>query len=347
MKKYLFVLLIGFAITSFPLWSEETANETLVLCTVIYGNENDIPLNINSEKGWIDIGSINTEEINSLESPVDGVIRKWRVKSSYSDNTIAGQSTIQIRLRSDSSNQQIFTQPWSEGKKGWKENYSNWYQTDFNGQLPLLEEKTVSSVRLIAPPGSSSPGMIYKVVLEAWDITSSDNEENIQSIIQRAHVNTIPEIKVINREAAERKTRLEKRIPDRDQALTFALSFISCSLSGDLPAFYNDLNQIIYSLETGNGDSKYRIKPPQNYYSGFTLADYTANYETKIYDFNEYTGMFPQWINNSRKWKPDRNTYLFYGSALKEGKEALVKDELLVFMCKMIDGEWKLIAVPE
>ena len=347
MKKHLLFLLIGLLIITPSVWSENASEETLVFSTVLYGNENDIPLNINSSNDWVDIISINTEEINALTAPLDGIVRKWRIKSSYSDNTVAGQSTIQIKLHSDSGKTPIFTLPWSEGKIGWKENYSNWFQTDFDGQLPLLGERAVSSIRMIAPPGSSNPGMIYKIELEAWDLNAAEETESVQSVIQRAAISSIPEIKAVNIEATDKQIQLHRKVPAKDNALVFALTFINDSLGSDLPSFYSSLNQTVYSLETGDGDSKFRVKPPQNNYSGITLGDYTDSYETRIYDYSEYSIMFPQWIDDNRKWKPDVNTYLFHGSALKDGKEGFISDEIFVFMCKEIDGEWKLIAIPE
>jgi hypothetical protein len=347
MKKYLLILLIGFFITVTQAMSENTAEETLVFRTTLFGNENDVPFNLNSDNDWTDISLIDTQAINSLEKPADGVSRRWRVKTSYAENTVAGQSTLQIKLRTNAEKTPIFTLPWSVGQNGWKENYSNWFQTEFDGQKPLLGERGVSSVRLIAPPGSSSPGMIYKIVLEAWDVRETKPEENIQSVIQRASLQVIPEIKAVNIEASDKVKRLERKEADTDQALNFALTFINDSLTGDLPAFYSSLNDTVYSLETGNGDSKFRVHPPQNSYSGFSLSDYTDTYETKIYKYSEYSRIFPQWIEEGRRWNPDRNTYLFHGSALKEGKEAVLSDEILVFMCKLIEGEWKLIAIPE
>jgi len=347
MRKYLLILLIGFFIIT-AAWSEDAAEETLVFSTILYGNENDIPLNISSDNDWVDLSSINTVEINSLETPGAGIIRKWRIKSSYSDETVAGQSTVQIKLRTDSVKMPVFTLPWSEGKKGWKENYSNWFQTEFEGHLPLLGEQGVSSVRLIAPPGSSSPGMIYRIELEAWDIAVVEKpEENIQSVIQRASMSVIPEIKAVNLEASDKNRYLERKAPERDQAMSFALNFVNDSIVGDLPAYYSSLNDTVYSMESGEGSSRYRVIPPQNNYSGFSLVDYTEAYETKIYEYSEYSQMFPQWFEESRRWKPDRNTYLYHGSALKEGKEAILTDGILVFMCKLIDGEWKLVAIPE
>ncbi len=347
MKKHLLILLIGLAATNLSTWCEEVSEKALAFSTVLYGSENDIPLNINSDNGWIDISSFDTSEIYSLNAPIEGTIRKWRIKSSYSDNTVAGQSTIQIKLKANNNEKLIFTLPWSEGKKGWKDNSSNWYQTDLNGKLPINYDKSISSVRLIAPPGSSSPGMVYKVTLEAWDIKTSDDEENILSIIQRASANSIPEIRVANREAIDKNIRLQRKIPDKDLALNFALSFINSSMSDDLPSFYNNLDQTVYSLHTGTGGSKFRVKPPENYYTNYSLADYTAKYQHKIYSYNEYSKLFPHWVSHNRQWSPDRNTYLFFGSAVKDGKEGFITDDILVFMCKEINNEWKIVAMPE
>lgn len=348
MKKNLLVLLIGLVILTPSFSGENRREESLVFSILLYGNDNDVPVHINSDRNWTDLAGIDSEKIAALNPPEEGVVRKWRVKTSYSDETMTGQSTVQIKLRTGGTRDPLFTMPWSGGVTGWKESYSNWFQTDFEGQLPLLGETAVSSARLVAPPGSSSPGIIYRIELEAWDIREIAAEENIQSIVQMASSVAIPPIKAVTEENVNRKDRLERREPDRIQALEFSLNFINSNLNGDLPAFYNSLSKTVYSLENGSGSSKYRISPPSaSFESGFDFNDYTENYETKIYDYSEYIDMFPQWADRSRVWTPDRNTYLFHGSAVREGKRAILKDDLLVFMVKMIDGEWKLIAVPQ
>jgi len=347
MKKIHLVLLIGLLYFTPFLYSEEISEQTLVFSTVLYGGEADVPLNINSNRNWIDLGQINTEMINGLEEPDEGVTRKWRVRTTYSDETASGQSTIQIKLRTDRVKAPLFTLPWSEGQRGWKENYSNWFQTDFEGHLPLLGENGVSSIRLIAPPGASTPGIIYKIELEAWDIRENAAEETIQSMVQMASSAVIPEIRAVNREAGEKTAVLERKEPDQEQALRFALNFINDSLTGDLPAFYNSISEMVYSLATGEGDSKYRVPPPARQYEGFDFSDYRENYEANIYSYDEYSSLFPAWLDEKRSWVPNRHTWLFHGSAVREGKEAVLHNEILVFMVEMIEGEWKLIALPE
>ncbi|MBB6481284.1 hypothetical protein [Spirochaeta isovalerica] len=347
MKKIHLVLLIGLLYLPLFLYGGDEREEKLVFSTLLYGGESDVPLSIDSDRSWIDLGQINTEEINNLEIPDEGVIRKWRVRTTYSDETVAGQSTIQIKLRTDSSKAPLFTLPWSEGRTGWKENYSNWFQTDFEGRHPLLGDQGVSSVRLIAPPGVSTPGIIYKIELEAWDIREIEAEESIQSLVQMASTAVIPEIRAVRQEAGEKNRVLERKEPDEDQALRFALNFINDSLMGDLPAFYDSISDKVYSLATGEGGSKYRVPPPARQYEGFSFSDYRENYEAKIYSYEEYADMFPQWLDGNRGWTPDRHTWLFHGSAVREGKEAVLQNEILVFMVEMIDGEWKLIALPE
>ncbi|MBN2655701.1 MAG: hypothetical protein JXR86_01470 [Spirochaetales bacterium] len=347
MKKIHLVLLIGLLHLPPFLYSAEDSEEQLVYSTVLYGGESDVPLNINSNRSWIDLGQIDTGEINSIAEPDEGVVRKWRVLTTYSDETVSGQSTIQIKLRTDGARAPLFTLPWSEGRTGWKENYSNWFQTDFEGHHPLLGEQGVSSVRLIAPPGVSTPGIIYKIELQAWDIRESDSEEAIQTMVQMASTAVIPEIRAVSREAGDKNRTLERKEPDEDQALRFALNFINDSLNGDLPAFYNSISEKVYSLETGNSGSKYRVPPPARQYEGFSFSDYRENYEASIYGYDEYAAMFPQWLEESRDWTPDRHTWLFHGSAVREGGKAVLNDEILVFMVRMIEGEWKLIALPE
>lgn len=345
MKKIQLVLLIG--LLFFPLYGEKNSQEKLVFSTLLYGSQSDIPLQINSERDWVDLTQIKTEEINSLKAPEEGFIRKWRILTVYSDDTVSGQSTIQVKLRTEGKRTPLFTLPWSEGKNGWKKKYSNWFQTDFEGHLSLLGDQGVTSVRLIAPPGVSTPGIIYKIELEAWDMQEIDAEKSIQSLVQMASTAIIPEIHAVNRVAGDKEKPLVRKEPDENQALRFSLNFINESLKGNLPAFYNSLNDKVYSLETGDSGSPYRVPPPARQYDNFDFSDYTENYQARIYSYNEYSEVFPQWLDKNRAWTPDHNTWLFHGSAVKKGKAAILHDEILVFMVKKIDNEWKIIALPQ
>ena len=139
----------------------------------LYNSRNSQPFTVNSDGGWMDISPVYSETFNRLQPPLPGNLRKWRVKTSYIDESQStGQSTLQVKLRPYNDSAAIFTLPWTEKASRWQEKSSNWY-IPYSGNGMIIEGNGVLSVRLIAPPSSSSPGRIYKIELEAWDFPAS------------------------------------------------------------------------------------------------------------------------------------------------------------------------------
>ena len=339
-KNLLTLILIGFSLWLFA----EEAGGTLSGSFTLYDSQNYQPVYINSDGGWTDIGQIYSDEIARIDSPLPGTLRKWRIKTTYIDESSQGQSTLQIRLEQNNKPDSVFTLPWTEGGSRWQENNSNWF-IPYSEDGSLIDRNATLAVRLIAPPRSSTPGKVYKIKLEAWDFTDAsilpgETAPSIRMAFSspKSLMNPVP----------DRAARSEvSESADRERALAFSLEFIEYTLEGNLPGFYKSLDDKIHQLKTGLIESKYRIAPPAADLSAYTIRDYTNSYRYHLYSYDEYIDLFPEWADPRRKWVPDENCYLFLGTELKPGQRDFMKDQNLVFMVRFNEGEWKITGIPE
>ncbi len=308
----------------------------------LYDSRNSQPFTVNSDGGWMDISPVYSETFSRMQPPLPGTLRKWRVKTSYIDESRSmGQSTLQVKLRPYNASAAVFTLPWTEKASRWQEKNSNWY-TPYSGNGMIIDGNGMLSVRLIAPPRSSSPGRIYKIELEAWDFPStSDMPEAMTPELNMAFTSptdfSIPK----ERSAAGQRREL------REKAEAFAMEFVEANISGDLPAFYKSLSQNLKILETGLSKDRYRVAPPAADLSSYSLADYKRNYRPHLYSYEEYAELFPQWFEEGRRWSPDENCYLFLGTEVLPGKSDFMNGENLVFMIRFNGGDASIIALPE
>jgi len=339
MKKILLtVLLTGLIFSLSAEEGELTGRFTL------YDSQNYQPFFINSDGGWIDIGQIYPDDLSGLTPPPPGTMRKWRVRTTYIDESSQGQSTLQVKLRQNNRNSPVFTLPWTERASRWQEKDSNWY-IPYSAAGGILEQNAVLSVRLIAPPRTATPGKVYKIELEAWDFldpgrSTEETPPEIRMAFSSPAALAAPE--PVNRRVSESagRTSLEK-------AEGFSLDFVENCLEGNLPGFYKSLDDQIRSLDTGLARSRYSVPPPAADLSGYTMRDYKANYRYHMYDYDQYVELFPEWTAPDRRWKPDRNCYLFLGTEVVPGGKDFMKGQNLVFMVRYNEGEWKIIGLPE
>ncbi|MDC7239804.1 MAG: hypothetical protein PQJ50_05525 [Spirochaetales bacterium] len=306
---------------------------------VLFNSHSYQPFLVNSDGGWTDIKQVYPEDLSSIPAPLPGSTRKWRVKTSYIDeSTQIGQSTLQIRLGQIESDDAVFTMPWTEKASRWQEKNSNWY-IPYNGVI--TDGSARLSVRMIAPPRSSAPGKIFRIELEAWDFPYDGSEfEDRRPSLQMAYSSPA---QLLSPESASRRSTVSKR----DEARDFSLDFVKNNLEGNLPAFYKALSNNLRVLETGLSQSRYRIAPPSTDLSAYSIADYEKNYRYHIYSYDEYAELFPQWFEAGRRWSPDRECYLFLGTEVQPGMSDFMKGQNLVFMVRPEDGSWKIIALPE
>ena len=316
--------------------------ETLSGALTLYDSHSSRPFLVNSDGGWMEIRQIYMEDFNSIQPPLPGTLRKWRVKTTYIDESSqTGQSTLQVRLKQYDAQDPVFTLPWTEKASRWQEKSSNWF-IPYSGNGMILDGNAVLSVRLIAPPRSSAPGKIYKIELEAWDFpTDMDNGETKPPRLQMAFSSPAD---LMIPDAHSPVDDIQKI---REQATEFSLDFVKYNIEGNLPGFYKSLSENLRILETGLSQSRYRVAPPAMDLSTYSLAEYKLNYRYHLYSYDEYAELFPQWFEADRRWKPDRNCYLFLGTEVLPGKKDFMKGENLVFMTSIVNGQWQIIALPE
>ncbi|MDC7234001.1 MAG: hypothetical protein PQJ58_12280 [Spirochaetales bacterium] len=341
MLKKLLVLLI--ALIPFAV-SAQSAEGTAAGSITLYNSHSSQAFRLNSDEGWKEIRQIFAEDFNAIQPPLPGMSRKWRVVTSYVDESSQiGQSTLQVKLGQYNSKDAVFTLPWTEKASRWQEKESNWF-IPYSGNGMIMEGTATLSVRLVAPPRSAAPGKVYKIELEAWDFPSDEEiRENTSPTLQMAFSSPAELMVPNNRELRS----LNEKQNARSEAQDFALKFIESKIDGNLPAFYKALSNDLKVLETGYSLSRYRIAPPASDLSRYTMADYKRNYRYHIYSYDEYAELFPQWFEPGRRWSPDRSCYLFLGTEVLPGRSDFMAGENLVFMLKQVDGQWSIIALPE
>ncbi|OQY32631.1 MAG: hypothetical protein B6241_10375 [Spirochaetaceae bacterium 4572_59] len=339
MKKLILTILL----TGFPFFIfAQEENGILSGSFTLYDSQDYQPVYINSDGGWIDIGQVYSEEIKNLMTVSTGSLRKWRIKTTYIDESSQGQSTLQVKLHQNSSDSPIFTLPWTERGSRWQQNNSNWY-IPFSSDGSLINKNATLSVRLIAPPRSSTPAKVYKIELEAWDFM----DESLQKDKAEIRMAFSSPRALMSPDPARTARSNRNTANNKEDAKNFSLKFVEYNLEGNLPGFYKSLDDQIKILSTGLSESKYRVAPPAADLSSYTMTNYKNNYRYHLYSYNEYIELFPTWADTKRNWIPDQNCYLFLGTELKQGKLDFMKDQNLVFMVKQLEGEWKIIGIPE
>ena len=138
---------------------------------------------MDSEQGWTPIAAIDWDS-RDIDSPLEGVTRRWRLRTNYEYTHSSGPSTIQIRLRGAAAGQ-TFTHPWSDGADRKADAYSNWFE-DTDSSLGRAGRGYVEA-RLIAPPRVPLTGKLFSITLEAWDTNHEfDQGVDFEGRIQQA-----------------------------------------------------------------------------------------------------------------------------------------------------------------
>lgn len=308
----------------------------------------DVPHHINSERDWVDICNVEKSFFDKLPLQKKGTVRRWRVKAVYSEKNLAGQSTLQVRLRMNGDKDPVFTLPWITGVNDWISDYSNWFVYDSETEDLLKAGNPVCSVRLAAPPRNAVPGRVFKIVLEVWDLDFSKEGKR-----DSPNMAFGPSSRLLNTERyspqakkSENSRNIDK-VTEKRVALDFSFSFIESYLKGDQLGFYEKLNNMVYSLNSGRMTSRYRIAPPVSVESFPSLAQYRATYRHKIYSYDEYIELFPQWVSEDREWTPSKDTYLFMGGESLPGKTRFANSDFFVFLIEKVGGKWKIVGRPE
>ena len=326
------------------LFSEEYVS-TLLYSQVLFEDRGTNPVVVTDDRGWVDIGKADLGDFFRVPVSDSESIRKWRVVVKYLDENRTGQTTLQIRLRGEGYTT-LFTLPWNNISSVPSEQESNWYMADRMNPQNFL---SVCSARLITPPGTVEPGKIYKITLEAWDFTKAEERKTY------SYNDTLLASSRLLSPLGQQQTHEIGQEPLKGddpyssvKAEEFALEFVEASLYGDLPSFYRALDNEIHTLSDGQRHSKFIINPPEGVNSAWSMEDYKRDYEYRIYSYEEYAALFPEWFADDRSWTPDRRCFLFMGNKVKEGSFPFFSQEdLLVFMVRRQESGWKVIARPQ
>ena len=304
----------------------------------LFDNQGMQPVLLDSNRDWIPIGSIDSNQLELLsKTSMEG--QRFRLRSRYEHQSSGGPSTIQVRARNQSG-VYVFTHPWAQSADSNSEFYSNWYE---DGQGGMGKSPSIIEARLIAPPRTPIVGKLYSISMEAWTLVKKNEKSpELGSGVQLAHSRPLP----IIQPGVERES--DYNSSHADEALDFALNFIEASISGDLAAFYRAHSAHIHSLEDGKSHNKYRLSPPKILAGINSLDDYRRRFNFKLYNEETFQAMFPEWFDSSREWVPPQDAYLFMGHQDRLKIANISEIDYLVFMIsKDISGEWKIIARPE
>ena len=313
---------------------------------VLFGSESAPPAALDSQRGWMEVTSIDWEKLD-IPPVASGGSRNWRLHTTYDYSHSSGPTTIQVRFRSVST-VPIFTHPWQEGVETKADVYSNWFEdTD---TLLGVDGRFLVEARFIAPPHTPVTGRLFSVTLEAWD-KDNESEEIVKSAgpdVQLAYARPLPMERIGKGPASRQDEDADKPELSPEAAMNFALSFVEACVTGDLPAYYRSQADPVRSLDNGKAMARYRLNPPTGIPGITKIEDYKRRFNYKIYASETYKELFPEWYEPSRPWIPGENAYMFMGHQDRLSASNPEGVDYLVFLVEAdADGNWKVVARPE
>ena len=338
--RIIFIIIsVTYLTTSLSAQNDGQISESIVL----FGDGSVPPVILDSEQSWIPIAAIDWDS-RVIDSPHEGVTRRWRLRTNYEYTHSSGPSTIQIRLRGAAAGQ-TFTHPWSDGADRKADAYSNWFE-DTDSSLGRAGRGYVEA-RLIAPPRVPLTGKLFSITLEAWD-TNHESDQGVDFPIgpdvQLAYARPLP---MVWQEKSPTVPTDEDPEISLEKALVFALSFVEACLIGDLPSYYRAQADQVRSLDDGMAVAKYRLNPPRGIPGIADLEDYRRRYDYKIYDTAVFSRLFPEWFDTSRPWIPNENSFLFMGHRNRYSGAFTEGVDFLVFLVEVDqEGNWSVVARP-
>lgn len=317
----LFIMIASFLIISGD-W-ETNAEEKLVYSLTLIPTGNNVALR--SGEVWRPFVEILPENFASLPQVPNGYLRKWRINCGFSDMAINAQSSIQMKFEPHSGKAIIFVLPWQKQSIAYRDGErSNWFIP--TGSSNPFIGGGIASLQIVTQVDYNASVSVQRLVLEGYDIKVTDP-------VKRATAPT-PFL-------GSSETRVYKQ-----DALKAALDFVHYSLRGDVALYYEFLDAKVYALDNGKEYSPYHWAPPQFDYGEISRTAYTENYNYYVYDYEEIRQIYPEWFDASREWVPESNSFLFVGTTLRKGGEAFVRDNILAFVLKYKNNEWKVVARP-
>lgn len=335
--------IIFLTVSSFLLADDYVGKE--VYSQVVFEDAGKNPIIVTDNRGWVDIGQVDLSGFFRIAASSSESVRKWKVRVFYLDENRTGQTTLQIRFRGEGFTT-LFTLPWESINSVPQVKESNWFLAE---RMAPQSYQTLCSARMISPPGATKGGKIFKIQLEAWEFNKPEDKEVLS--FEETLLASTRLIKPMGQrsrsEIEEDVSRLDRSV-SVEEALDFSLHVVETSLQGNLPEFYRLLSDEIHSLSDGYSHSKFVVNPPEGVGRQWSLEDYKTHYQYRIYEYDDFIDLFPEWISPEREWVPHSNCFLFMGNQSQDGKFPFFpQDDILVFMVEYNEKrEWKVIGRP-
>lgn len=337
--KRLNILLLIF-ISVFTLHSESDGDWRLVDNKVIYSSENNSSVNLNANTKWVKLNRVSEPFIKDFPPPAPGYIRKWRIYSRYSDSDPSIKTSFQVKFMTSTFKRPTFSFTRPLGYSGNLESFSDWFQFEDGSEKRIYDGDAAVYARIISPPTTKNSGEIFHVELQAWDKLSEN------AGIKSAAGRTLPGRDLF------KGFKKKNKIKTKEQATEFAMQVMQTVFNKDDKEFNELLADKCYSLEYGSvyykssfplySDLKEITKD-----TFITLASYKDNYKPQLISYEEYSELFPHWIDNNREWVPGKNDFLFMGNMIKKSGTEILKSRMAVFMIGFDNGKWEIKAIPE
>lgn len=332
---YLIIFLTISTITA-----QEGSDWRLVDNKVIFSGNIDEAITLSANTKWVKIDSIAAPFINDFPAPAPGYIRKWRLRTKYSDSDPSIKTSFQVKFMTSTFKRPTFSFTRPLGYSGVLEGFSDWFQFEDGSEERIYEGNASIYARIVSPPTTVNDGKIYTIELQAWDKLSEDAE------VKFAAGRALPGTNLFT------SLKNDTAIKTKDQATDFALQVMETIFNRDDKGFYELVSDKCYSLEYGTVYYKDQLPLYSNLKeitkdTFITLASYEENYKPQLISYDEYAELFPHWIDENREWRPGENDFLFLGNMIKKSGTEILKTKMAVFMIGFDSGKWSIKAIPE
>jgi len=336
-----YILFISLFFLSLSLYSWD--NEILLSTSELYSDSGENPLLLEEGPQWTSLGLGDLSSPKRLAGFQEEAYRyRLRFRVSLREPFETEMTTLQLRFAAP-DDVSLYHIPLEGLSRTENTLFSNWYYP--SESFPLDDWRGAVSLRILSPPGRDVLLNIFKVEIELWGEPLHEAKDPQEPVLASSG----PVLEWVNKDIENPLNNKSNEYLSLNEARDFALDFVDILIKGDLPAFYSSLNENVYSLNTGNSYSRYRISPPEGLleHPDYRLEDYIKGYDFKLYSYQQFIELFPQWSDADRNWNPGVNTWLFLGNRPLTTLQPLGDDELLVFMMEKRNGKVRIVARPE
>ncbi|MGL1894076.1 MAG: hypothetical protein OCD02_20765 [Spirochaetaceae bacterium] len=321
-------------------YTDDTSDWRLVDNKVIYNSDGNEYINLTANTKWIKLDNVVKPFVKDFPPPAPGYIRKWRIRSNYSDSDPSIKTSFQFKFMTSTFKKPLFNFTRPLGYNGMLEGFSGWFQFEDGSKDRIYNGDASLYARIISPPTTANTGKIFAIELQAWDKLSESAKT------KTAAGRTLPGTNLFS------KLSKKNKIKTKDQATDFAYQVMSTIFNKDSAEFIELLSDKCYSLENGTVYYKSNFPLYDNLKeitkdTYITLATYQDNYKPQLISYQEYSELFPHWIEENREWIPGENDFLFLGNMMKKTGKELLKTRMAVFMIGFDNGKWQIKAIPE